>query len=338
MNNTACINFKDTHLLDHIAPLAYILETELFLEDEKNFNLTKEFYPEVKSIYNFPIDISVLSKKYDNFIECKFWINTQIYKTFFNEKLQFIFSPHGNSDKGLISKNLLKAYQTQDAVFIYGNHMIDLLKKLNVFKNLKKFAVIGNYRLSYYLFFKKFYDQKVENEVFKNLDPKKKTIIYAPTWKDLENSTTFFQDYINIVDSLKKNFNLIIKLHPLLEERNPVEFYKIFNTKNIRNIVQLIDYPLVYPLLNKCDIYLGDFSSVGYDFLYFNRPMFFLKKDKNSFLQNCGHVIENFKNLSSFINEKCLEDFSKIRTSTFRYTFGDLLSLDEIKNRILKIC
>ena len=63
--------------------------------------------------------------------------------------------------------------------------------------------------------------------------------------------------------------------------------------------------------------------------------MFFLKKDKNSFLQNCGHVIENFKNLSSFINEKCLEDFSKIRTSTFRYTFGDLLSLDEIKNRIL---
>ncbi len=45
-----------------------------------------------------------------------------------------------------------------------------------------------------------------------------------------------------------------------------------------KNVVLIEDFPLVYPLLAATDIYLGDVSSIGYDFLMFNRPMFLSNK------------------------------------------------------------
>ena len=59
----------------------------------------------------------------------------------------------------------------------------------------------------------------------------------------------------------------------------------------------LIEFPYIYPLLEFCDIYLGDCSSVGYDFLHLNRPMYFLNphnRDSNHnscFLHQYGVVI-----------------------------------------------
>ena len=342
MNKIACVNIKDSHLLDHIAPLSFILDSNLYIEEEKNFSLVKNLYPFIKSVKSSPIDFVYLAKKYDFLFECKFWINTSLYKTFYNEKLKFIFSPHGNSDKGHIKNDLLKAYSSQDAVLLYGDHMIDMLKKYDVFKSLKSYVICGNYRLSYYLHFKEFYDQKVYDDIFKNLDPRKKTIIYAPTWKDLENSTSFFDIYSSLLESFNEKYNLIIKIHPLLEERNPKEFYKIINQKFLnKNIVQLIDYPLVYPILNKCDIYLGDFSSIGYDFLYFDRPMFFLKKQnqESSYLQKCGITIEEkyFSNIFNFIDKNLDKNFSNIKKETYEYAFGKTFNINQIKKNIIKL-
>ena len=73
--------------------------------------------------------------------------------------------------------------------------------------------------------------------------------------------------------------------------------------KRLQKLTELNDtlvlpfYPLIYPLLNRCDLYLGDHSSVGYDVLPFEKPMVFLNptsrslSDKSTLLFQCGQTL-----------------------------------------------
>ena len=103
--------------------------------------------------------------------------------------------------------------------------------------------------------------------------------------------------------------------------------------KERNNVQVLTHYPLVFPLLKRTDIYLGDFSSIGYDFLAFNRPMFFFDsteriKDRShsTYLHQCGTLIPE-KAYSTLYNylEKCLEkdeQFHSIRKEVYFDAFG----------------
>ncbi|NGX32580.1 MAG: hypothetical protein K1060chlam4_00629, partial [Candidatus Anoxychlamydiales bacterium] len=213
----AAVNFSTSfHLLDHIAPLAYILDIPLFVDDEKSFDLLKTLYPQVNSHLNENLSLQLLAKNFDTLISCKWWFTEDKFflKNFYNKDINLIFCPHGNSDKGHINKANMLAYAMQDMVFLYGDHMKDLLKKLDVYKKLKKHVTIGNFRLEYYKKLKKFYDDIAEKKIFSKLKKNKKTILYAPTWKDLENSTSFFQILKKLTQNVSKDFNLIIKPHP----------------------------------------------------------------------------------------------------------------------------
>jgi CDP-glycerol glycerophosphotransferase (TagB/SpsB family) len=233
----------------------------------------------------------------------------------------------------------------QDMVFLYGDHMKNLLKTLNVFSNLKNHTTVGNYRLSYYKNFKNFYDTLIDTEIFSKLDPNKKTILYAPTWKDSENSSSFFFVLNKLIEKAPSNYNLIIKPHPNLEDKNPVEFYKIFPTQLLPNIFWLQDFPLIYPLLNKCDIYLGDFSSIGYDFLYYQKPMFFIdpfdrdpQKDPSLFLHSCGNQIKttDLDNIFTVIEKNQNSNFQEKQKKLYDLTFDKYLEIPKIKENILK--
>ena len=347
MRKVACYNLKDKQLLDHIAPLAYILDAPLFIEQERNYQITKKYYPYTKTLLVNPKDFYSIAKNYTSLIECKFWALDEIQKMFLNEKLKLFYCPHGNSDKGYIKKEIMELHATQDGCLLYGNHMIDLLKKQNLFNELKSYAIVGNFRLAYYLKFKSFYDDLVKKEIltkFKN--PKNKIVLYAPTWKDAEDSTSFFDVYANIKKTLPDNLNLIVKLHPLLEERNPKEFYKVYEDKQRSNVIHLNDFPLIYPILNITDIYLGDFSSVGYDFLSQQKPMFFLdsfqrnfKKDPSLLLHSCGEQIpkKHWINVFDYIKKHESKNFAKIQKKTYEYAFGKFLKIFEIKKNIFEI-
>jgi hypothetical protein len=333
--------------LDHIAPLCYILNIPLFLEDEKLFDLAQKFYPQTKSFFKQSLCHQFLAKNFDVLISCSNWFAEDKF-SFLNlnkKNMKLVLCPHGNSDKGRIEKGNMLAYTMQDMVFLYGKHMIDFLKSLNIYNKLKQHLVIGNYRLSFYKKFKSFYDQITNAMVFSRLDKKNKTILYAPTWKDKENSTSFFEIFKYLIKNVPSHYNIIIKLHPNLEYKNPAEFYQIYKETHLPNILYLNDFPLIYPLLNKCDIYLGDFSSIGYDFLYFQRPMFFIdpkQREKTShpslFLHNCGYQInkKHWNNIFSFIDSNLNNKFNDIQKQTYKYTYGNEKKLSEIKKIILK--
>lgn len=348
MEKIACVYYDSVNAyLDHLIPLSYLLNTSVFFEDEKLFQLAQKFYPQANLFQKHPLSYKFLADNFNVLISCDIWFEEDkfSFENFHKNKMKLILCPHGNSDKGHIMSAKMQAYASQDMVLLYGNHMIQLLKSLKIFDKLKQFAVVGNFRLSFYMKFKKFYDKITNEIIFSKLNKKNKTILYAPTWKDQENSSSFFQIFEKLIKKIPAHYNLIIKPHPNLERKNPVEFYQMYKENFPKNILFLQDFPIIYPLLNKCDIYLGDFSSIGYDFLFFQKPMFFLdhlERDKiNSpslFLHRCGQTIpkDYWDNIFDFIDKNLNDDYKKIQNEIYHFTYGKEKKLSEIKKIIIK--
>lgn len=297
-NVAALITGPHYHLIDHLAPLAIKYDFPLIVAEQKVSDLCKIYYPDTKTIY-VPYNQLTLRylSDYDVLISSTFWkpLQKKLLQMLFSKDVFLAYLPHGNSDKGHI-KPLLDPYVLQDHVFLYGSQMIDHLKKRNVFKDLKSYSIIGNHRFGYYQKNKKFLDEIAYQKVFSHLDPNNKTLLYAPTWNDYENLGSFSSASQALVDQLPSNLNLIIKPHPLIKERSINEYVSL--SLNKKNVFLLEEFPPIYPLLSKVDGYIGDFSSVGYDFLYFQKPMFFIdknnreKQDPTCTLFTCGKQLD----------------------------------------------
>ena len=229
--------------------------------------------------------------------------------------------------------------------------MLDLLEKEGVLDNINEHVIVGNLRYLYYLENKKHFDHIVNMEVLSQFETNKPVILYAPTWLDLEEATTFFDSYAYILEKVPDKYNLIVKLHPQLELDDTTLYYKILGKyKDKENVLFLNEFPLIYTLLNITDIYLGDVSSIGYDYLIFNRPMFFLNKhnkdpleDRTLYLFRCGLDIRphQFAKLYQLIDENIDGDsdrFGKIRKEVWDYTFSMERTYQEIKQDIERAC
>ena len=112
------------------------------------------------------------------------------------------------------------------------------------------------------------------------------------------------------------------------------------------NIVMLSDYPLIYPLAAACDLYIGDRSAVGYDFLAFNKPMFFLNQtgrdpasDRSVYLYRCGTVItpDRYDDIFGIIDATLPSDherFGAVRKEVYDYTFGPERPFEDVRDEI----
>jgi len=288
MERTAAINTGPSTHLDHLAPLCELLEIPLIVTELEHLELAKTFYPMIDTRYVSLAELSLeyMATQFDAIVECgKFWgvALKPVLKLLFNKDLRVIFSPHGQSDK----ESFIGETVAQDIDLAYGPLMLQE-------KTGKNVVPTGNVRLWFYEKHKAHFDSLAETSVFSHFDPEKETILYAPTWSSKATGTSFFEETDRIVARYADNYNLLIKLHPLLEENHPAHFHRIVETHKEKALF-LLDFPPVYPLLEKTDIYLGDYSSIGYDFLKYNRPLYFLKEGGR--LQKCGELHE--KNLSS---------------------------------------
>ncbi len=345
-----------TNIIDHLAPLCDLFKAPIITSDESNVKIAKKYYPNL-DIINKDLEAmspDYLTKYFDVIMHSTFWNKKRAKMRFllsekkYKKQLRFLFTPHGNSDKGHFHP-IMENFAEQDISLIYGNKMLDFIKEKNDNKSINNYIIIGNIRYNYYLKSKSFFDSIIQNQITKNFDSKKKIILYAPTWKDNENSSSFFDINDNMINKLSKKYNLIIKLHPRLEEHflgRIIHFKEKY--KNQKNIKILSLFPLIYPLLNVSDLYLGDYSSVGYDFLKYNRPMFFFDvhklnmNHKMRYLHNYGINIA-FDQLDQInqIIEKGIEKenyFKPLRQKLYNYTFESKFSIDDIKNNIIQMC
>lgn len=347
--------------IDHIAPICAILNIPLVTNTFES-KYYQKYYPNLE-VELQQTSLEDLLENYDNLIYPYRWeipFDTLLRqaqkeypgKAIFNKRPKLIYTFHGVSDKGYLSSWISPDdnFKEMDLILLNGNRMKDILKDKGVLQIAKNTLIIGNIRYHYYLQNKLFYDQITKQEVLQKVDPKKKTIFYAPSWNDVENSGSFDTAFEYLFKNLTEDYNLVVKLHPHMRLRHNNHDPEAFQEKikpylDHPRVTLIQNYPIVYPLLAQADIYIGDCSSVGYDFLTFNKPMFFLNhrelipypiRQKTNYLHRCGTVIEksDFPQIYSIIEKALIEDsekFSAIRQEMYKYGFDPQLTLDDFK-------
>lgn len=339
------------HYTDHLAVVCILMGIPLLFIDELDYTLGQKYYPGLKTLKQDYEEFNpeFLIANYDVLFLSDLWDRRTFHERYaplerkYQKILRHVHCPHGYSDKAFY----LKKCAQEDILLVYGQSMIDMLKRTGVVEKLHRTVLTGNYRYHYFKQHRAFYDEVMANEVLNRFIKPQPIILYAPTWLDLEESTTFFDAFSAILDNLPSSYNMIVKLHPRLELDDTANYYHIVGKYEGRpNLIFLKDFPLVFPLLAHTSIYLGDTSSVGYDFLPFNKPMFFLNKhrrdpglDPEAFLFRCGIDIlpDQYDKLYS-IMEKHLEDqqFGEVRKQVYDYTFGPERPFAEIRAAIQK--
>ena len=324
--------------LDHLGVLSILLDIPLIVTEPETFRLAQIFYPQLKCFLKSPLDLSLefLAINYDGLMTSGHYLAaemTPLFDLLFGKKMRMIYCPHGNSDKGYSFKET----PPKDITLVYGHHMLDLLKKTKALDRISTYIITGNFRSYFYLTHKPFYDQLIQTLLFPYLNKKKKTLLYAPTWSDKENISSFFTCCEKIIENLGPRFNLIIKLHPFLKEQAlAYTSYLKDKFEDKKNIIFLSDCPAIYPLLEHCDGYLGDFSSIGYDMLFFEKPMFFFGSHCGPIYQ-CGQEIPLKADILKFIEsnwEWNKNYFKSNRKDVYKYAFGTEFSKGKIEKEI----
>jgi len=340
----ALIYGQKPHYLDHLAPLCYFLNIPLITNDEEIAQMAKKYYPDIHLIYMDNLDINLyVTNNFDNIVTCitkeMFDCDFRFHQDLLGKEINIIWTPHGNSDKGKTCF-FFEGLKNANQVLVYGKQMLDILEEKKVLNTISSHIQIGNYRYAYYQKFKSFYQKIINDEIQSKIKNNNSTILYTPTWEDIEKTSSFWKYANALFENLPSNINLIVKLHPNIVATNfvKIEILKSKHQKN--NILFLDDFPLIYPLLDLVDIYLGDFSSIGYDFLIFNKPMFFLKPENtklSSNLYECGKVIENgkiFETIKTYMKHD--SKYESKREKLYNHTFDKKVKINHIKNFIYK--
>jgi hypothetical protein len=348
----ACLIYGSLeHHLDHLAPLAALFDIPLIVTEEPLAKLAKRYYPYVELIFwDYTEAAQKIIETFD-VILCSFprLIFEEIFyfaQAFANKRLPTIWCPHGNSDKGHHS-HFMEALAHEQIALVYGKKMIDFFMEKKVLGKIKKVIDMGNLRLENYHRHKTFYNGIIQTELGRKLPQSPRTILYAPTWEDEENNSSFYSSIHTLIDTLPDPYNLIVKLHPNSVIKDEIKLDLFLESYQDRpNLLFLKHFPPIYPLIDFIDVYVGDMSSIGYDVLASNKPMYFLNHkerdlqgDPSLYLHRCGISIlpKDFSNLYSIIDATISDDttrFSAIRKETYAYTFGKKKDLPSLKEQV----
>jgi teichoic acid glycerol-phosphate primase len=339
---------SDLHYLDHLAVVCRLMEIPLFTTEDEITRLAHAYYPGLKVVQRTRLEIAHdVIKEFDVIFSCLpealfdqiFFLAQQLLQ----KPIYNFWVPHGNSDKGYHAP-FMEGLRRQEVALLYGEKMVDFLRKRGSFDQLKSYVIIGNFRYLFYQREKAFYDALLAQKLLKKIPEGNKILLYAPTWVDSENSSSFFDAAPVLIRQLPDHYTLIIKPHPHLFLDHRTEQI-LGECKNKKNLLILRDFSPIYPLLQLSDIYIGDMSSIGYDFLAFQRPMFFLnqtnrdaQRDPGLYLYRCGIEIKraHYSEIYTIIDTHLPTDaaFAHIRKELLRYTFGEEKSWEELHHEI----
>lgn len=186
--------------------------------------------------------------------------------------------------------------------------------------------------------------------VNKDISKYKKIIMYMPTYKngfnhndiniDNNNLFNFNENFeLNMLNKYLKenNYLLCVKKHP-----GDMKNLQIENFSNIINIKeqQLLDNNIsINEIMNAFDLLITDYSSIGIEFLFLNRPLLFITSDIKEYLKNrgiifgnidfwmeCGPKVDNIQDLYKEISEllENTEYYRKEREKFRKLWYSDL--------------
>lgn len=307
--NCAGLIFDDSkHYIDHLAPFCALMNWPLIVCEPDVADLVRTYYPDVVLVERDLLDIDLPNL----IVSCETPI--LLRASIPQWKGKSLWLPHGNSDKGWKSSYFECSLRPTDTALVYGQKMVDFMQEK---KLAPTYIRVGNFRAQYWKQRRGFYESflpKTQNNY-----------LYAPTWEDVEGNGSFWHAFPQLAKNLPTSATLIVKLHPNTFRQQKIEIEILRGRwQQKENICFLEEFPPIYPLLSRCDAYIGDMSSIGYDFLYFNRPMYFLNpqkrdplNDKGLYLFRCGHQIDP----ESFLFNLGRDYLGMLRQEIYQYTF-----------------
>ena len=124
-----------------------------------------------------------------------------------------------------------------------------------------------------------------------NCDPKLKTIVWLPTWRELSS----VEKYIKEISSLRDTYNIVVRPHPSMRMKDPENYKKLFTLRF--NYVDNTEDDNV-PLFALSDLLLCDYGGSMFGALYLNKNFAFLEMNLEA------------KN-NSYLGETSSEDYLK---------------------------
>lgn len=306
----AGVLFDDSmHYLDHLGPLCALMNWPLAISDPFIIEMARAFYPSLHVIEIESFGIAQSLRAFSHLVSCspKALLDAALGAHCFSS----IWLPHGNSDKGL-NTPLFQALRGNSIAFVYGQQMEGQLKSQYVNIEIVR---VGHFRCLYYQKMKSFYDALP----LTSFSQKQRTILYAPTWDDSEGCSSVWQALPHLAERLPQHLNLLVKLHPNTLRECAPEVERMIGKYTSARIQFLDAFSPILPLLARCDVYLGDRSSIGYDFLHFNRPLFFLGNPSGK-LVKCGRRVTP-QNFFRFVDSKDSLKLSERRQVLYAHTF-----------------
>ena len=189
------------------------------------------------------------------------WHGTPIKKIMFDDENCFLNKPKNIKNYFMKFFSIIECKNFK--LFIAPNKLTQKHFE-SAFLN-KKIKILGYPRNDYF-----FKDTKIEElETLKNLKISnfKKIILYAPTFRDHKNNfKPFSENFLKELNKYfkNKNFILLINKHP---------FTKKIIEKNFSNIIDISNKFEIQKVLKISDIYIGDYSSIYFDFGIQNKIM-----------------------------------------------------------------
>ncbi|MFH1144246.1 MAG: CDP-glycerol glycerophosphotransferase family protein [Candidatus Eisenbacteria bacterium] len=175
------------------------------------------------------------------------------------------FLNHGTGIKNILYRNLEKSAGHRYQIFVEGPYRVRRLQESGALGR-SEVHLIGLPKLDYY--FQGRYADRTGLLKRWGLDPGRKTVLFAPTYKP----TCMYEVRDAIFDATRDRFNLIIKLHHYswMGKYAPHRQHRIFEQRVRRNphavLLPMEEYNIV-PFMAAADTLLSEASSTVFDFL-----------------------------------------------------------------------
>lgn len=176
-----------------------------------------------------------------------------------------------------------------------------------------------------------FFDESRKKKIIQDLQSTypllkdKKTILYAPTFRDGElNNYRLPIDLTYLQEKLGDTYVLILKLHPAIKNDIHLEKYQNF-------ALNLSNYPKINDLLFITDYLITDYSSIPFEFSFLKKPMVFFPYDLEDYLATRG-IWENYESMvpgpvvystEAIVNVIESNSFDRNKMKTFHQTWNE---------------
>jgi hypothetical protein len=341
----ACALGWTPHYVEHLAYLCRLLDMPMIVGDERSLAAARDWYPPHLELLVRETALAealsgtqplmreylgrLVADGFDVFFYSHVLMREIVEQIVGDGDRRIVHCPHGFSEK---RQEWAGHVVNNDAALLYGQFALDQLADLGVLDRLGAHCLIGAARYHYYIEHREFFDSAVEARLLGGLGSGRRRILYVPTWTDAIGSSSLPAAFEVLIRELPGDSDLIVKLHPHAE--NPLFREKTDTIVRLAdrrpNVLLVRDNPLTYPLIAAADAVITDMSSIGYDCLIFDCPVYFFNQNQGkdqvdpagSRLFRCGTVLgpEQYGQVYRLIDARREDDraFHDQRKALFR--------------------